>query len=590
MATAKRVPMKAAGVTPPAKRKRALAKSAAAKTRAANRARRFKRPAGVGSNATWDGKRSLWVEGDFWFDEKAADKAAEFFPKYLRLTKGEWARRPFILADWQANDIVRPLFGWKRPDGTRRYRRCYVWVPRKNGKTELAAGIGLLLLLGDAEPGAEIYSIAKDKDQASIVFEKASIMVNWSDALGTSLEVYKPSIFCPSLLGCFKPLTGRADGKHGLSMSGLVGDEVHEWPDDRLYQFVHQSSVSRRQPLEFMISTAGEKAGYGYEIWDYCQQVLAGTTDDVETLVVVYAANPEKDNWMDPKVWARVNPNYNVSVKPGYLAAEAVKAKELPRLENNFKRYHLNWWTEQAVRWLPIDKWDKCKGKVPWQKLPALMKGRKCYAASDLSSNTDLTCELLLFPPIAGEDFWTIIPRFFVPADNIEQRVRRDRVAYDEWKKDGAIMTTPGDVIDYDYLKKQILLDAEFFEIEQFGFDPFNATQISLQLEAEGMDMAMVRQGYLTLNEPSKAIERLMLKGKLRHGGHPVLRWCALNVAVETDAADNIKPSKKKSNERIDGMAALVSAMAVVMADGNPKTPSPWEDPDFKMAENDADN
>lgn len=532
----------------------------------ARRARPRKRPAGVGAAAQWDSSRRLWVEGEFWFDEKVADKAVAFFPKYLRLTQGEWAGRPFDMEPWQENQIIRPLFGWKRADGTRRYRRCYVWVPRKNGKTELAAGVALLILIGDAELGGAVYSIAADKDQAKLVFDKATAMVQWSSELSGQLETYKPSIFCPALNASFKPLSGTPEGKHGLNMSGLIGDEIHEWPDDRLYTFVHQSAASRRQPLEFLISTAGEKTGYGWEIWDYCQKVLDGTVQDDETLIVVFAADPQKDSWDDPKTWAKANPNLGVSVKPGYLEAECRKAKELPRLENDFKRYHLNIWTEQAVRWLPIEKWDLCAGDIPWQELAASLAGRRCWGGVDLSQTTDLTALLWAFEPEELGDPWAFLPRFFVPEARIPERVRRDRVPYDQWLKAGALVATEGNVVDYEFVKEQIRQDAELFQVQNVGFDPWNAMQVMIQLQGEGMPVSQVRQGYLTLSNPSKELERMLLDGDFVHGGHPVLRWCAQNVAVERDPAGNIKPSKAKSTERIDGIAALVTALAPALS------------------------
>lgn len=515
--------------------------------------------------AVWDPARKLWTLGEFWFDEKAATAAVNFFPTYVHLTTGEWAGRPFKLEPWQANDIIRPLFGWKRADGTRRYRRCYVWVPRKNGKTELAAGVSLLLLVGDGEPGAEVYAMAKDKDQASIVFNKAVSMVNWSAELSDELQSFKTSIFCPRTNGSIQPLTGNPEGKHGKNMSGLVGDELHEWKDDRLYTFLHQSSGSRRQPLEFLISTAGVKTGYGWEAWDYCQRVISGAVNDNETLVVIYAADPDKDKWDNPKVWKKANPNYGISVKPAYLAAECEKAKASPRLQNDFLRYHLNWWTEQDMRWLEVAKWDECAGDIGWKDLPALMAGRQCYGGMDLSSTTDLTCRLLLFPPEGGETWWTILPSFYVPEENIDKRVRRDRAPYDVWRDDGALLTTPGDVIDYEYVKNDALAEAEKFELIDMGVDPFMATQVALQLAGEGYPICNVRQGFITLGAPTAEIERLMLSGQLRHGGHPVLRWCVQNAAVETNAAGSIKPSKQKSTERIDGVAALVTAKAVAI-------------------------
>ena len=520
------------------------------------------RPPWIRASAEWDEGRGVWAEGEYWFDDKAGAAAVSFFHDKLRFTEGEWAGRPFRLEGWQENDIIRPLFGWKRADGTRQFRRCIVWIPRKNGKTELAAGVALLALIGDGELGGQVYSIAKDKDQARLVFSKAGAMVNLSPSLSDLLQTFKPSIYCAELNAAFKPLSGNATGKHGLSMSGLIGDEIHEWPSGDLYTFVHQSSVARRQPLEFLISTAGQRLGFGWETFEYCQKVQQGVIDDPETLVIIYAADPEAD-WTDEATWRAANPNFGVSVKTDYLRAECKRAQESPRHENDFKRYHLNIWTEQAVRWLPMDRWRELAGPTPWQEMAETLRGRRCFGAVDLSQTTDLTAELLVFPPVEEGEKWKFLPRFFVPADNIERRVRRDRVPYDKWAKIGALIPTEGNVVDYDFVKAQVLLDAEMFQIERFGFDPFNATQIMIQLQAEGLPTEKVRQGYLTLSAPSKELERLLLSGAFEHGGHPILEWCAGNVAIETDAAGNIKPSKSRSTERIDGIAALVSALAL---------------------------
>lgn len=514
--------------------------------------------------AIWSEVRGRWEEGGYWYDEAAADRAAAFFPRFLRFTGGEWAGRPFCLERWEENDIVRPLFGWKRGDGLRRYRICYVWVPRKNGKTELAAGVALLMQLGDAEMGGQVFSIAADKDQAKLVFDKATAMVQWSPQLAPLLECLKTSIYCPELNASFRPLSGSPKGKHGLNMSGLVGDEVHEWPNDLLYTFVHQSSASRRQPLEFLISTFGNKSGYGWDAWRYCEQVLDGTIRADDVLVVAYRADPEAD-WTSPETWASANPNLGVSVKLEYLADECEKAKQNPRLENHFKQYHLNIWTEQAVRWLALSKWDRCAGDTDWKSLETLCRGRQCFVGLDLSQTTDLTAECLVFPPDDEIAHWVFLWRFFVPEDRIAERVQRDRVPYDQWKRNGAIIATPGNVIDYGFVKEQLRRDAETFQIKSVGFDPWNALQVMIEMEGEGMPVEQVRQGYLTLSGPSKELERLLLAEAFLHGGHPVSRWCAGNVAVEQDAAGNIKPSKAKSTERIDGVAALVTALALAI-------------------------
>ena len=507
-----------------------------------------------------------WSEcGNYWYDEAAAEVAVNFFPDYLCFTDAEWAGKPFTLEPWEADDIIRPLFGWKRRDGTRRYRRVIVWIPRKNGKTELAAGVSLLALVGDGEMGGQVYSIAADKEQASLVFNKAVTMVNLSSRLSNYLQCFKPSIYCAELAASFKPLSGRPGGKHGLSMTGLVGDEMHEWRDGDLYTFVHQSSAARRQPIEFLISTAGNRQGFGWELWEYCLKVMEGDIDDPETLIVIYAADRE-DDWTDPQVWAKANPNLGVSVKLDYLEAECRKAKESPRLENDFKRYHLNIWTEQAVRWLPMDKWGPAGKRWQDPQFEAELEGQDCFGGMDLSSTTDLTTYVLWFPPNGDRRQWRKLTRVFVPEDTIAIRSRRDRQPYEQWRKSGALIATPGNVVDYDYVKASIIADAMRFRMLGMGIDPFLATQIAIQLQAEGLNTEFVRQGFLSLSAPSKELERLVLSLMIDHGGHPIARWCAGNVAVATDAAGNIKPDKSKSTERIDVIAADVNALALSLS------------------------
>ncbi len=534
-----------------------------------------KRPLGIGSSAVWDADRLCWTSGEYWFDEKAAQAAVDFFPRFLRLTSGEWSGRPFILEDWQANDIIRPLFGWKRADGTRRYRRCFVWVPRKNGKTELAAGIALLLMLGDAEDGGEVYSIATDKDQAKIVFNKATAMVNKSPELQDKLSCFTTSIYCAELNGSFKPLSGGGKGKHGYAAHGLIGDEVHEWVNGELYQFMHDSESSRRQPLEFLISTAGKKGGYGAEIYDECEKIIDGTIYDPETLVVIYAASDD-DDWTKEKTWFKANPNLGVSKKLETMRSDARRALQSPRLENAFKAYHLNIWTEQAVRWLPIDMaddtgrrfgWKYCAGPVPWRKLEFDLAGKYCFSGIDLSAITDLTALVHYFPAQDGVDLPTVLARFFKPADLLAVHSKRDRLPYEDWAKSGALFATEGNVVDYAFLKKTLFDDAERFEIRNIGVDRYNATQTTIEIAQEGLPIEYFQQGFISMSPPSKELERLVISNGLIHGNHPILNRHARVVAVETDPAGNIKPTKGKSTERIDGIVALVEAIGVASRD-----------------------
>lgn len=545
------------------------------------------RPSGVGEAAGFDAEAGRWVDGEFWFDARAADAAVAFFEHYLCFTKGEWAGRPFKLEGWQADRIVRPLFGWKRiEDGTRRYRRCFVWVPRKNGKTELAAGIALLILLGDAEEGGEVYSIASNKDQAGISFDQASSMVGRSAALAQHLVAFKTSVYCPALNASFKPLTGKAEGKHGLNCSGLIGDEVHEWPDGDLYQFVHDSESARRQPLEFLISTAGKKGTYGEELWDESLKIAEGTIDDPTTLVVIFAADPG-DDWKVEATWFKANPNLGVSKKLDTMRTEARRARLSPRLENHFKNYQLNIWTEQAVRWLPIESvddegrefgWNYCLGPVPWTDLDARLKGKTCFGGVDLSATTDLSALCWWFPVQPGLDVPAVIARFFKPADLFKVHARRDRLPYERWRDDGAIMATSGNVIDYAFIREQIYRDAEMFRVAHIGnqnrkphegglaIDRWNATETAVKLIEEGLPVVKWGQGYQMMNAPAKELERLVLCNGFHHGGHPILKRHAEVVATETDAAGNIKPAKHKSTERIDGIVAACMGLGLALS------------------------
>lgn len=546
------------------------------------------RPAALNAfpKAYWDGE--FWREGEFWYDERTADKAAAFFPNHLVFTEGEWAGRPFVLEDWEEHDIVRPLFGWKRKDGTRRFRRCFVWIARKNGKTELAAGVALLMLVGDAEMGGQVFSIATDEKQAKIVFTKASNMAVRTPHLAQKLECLGKVIYCPELNASFRPLSGKPKGKHGLNMSGLVGDEIHEWVTGDLYTFVHDSSAARRQPLEFLISTAGQKGTHGEEVFKECQAILAGDIDDPETMVVIYAP-AEDDDWTKEETWKKANPNFGKSVKVEPFLADFKRARQLPRLENDFKRYRLNIWTDQAVRWLPMDSvddegrrfgWDHCIGPVAWNapEYEERLLGKRCFGGLDLSSTTDLSALVWFFPVQDGLDVPAVLVRAYKPADLVKEHAKRDRLPYERWIKEGALYETPGNVVDYGFIERKILDDATKFRIAYYGahkreqhegglaIDRFNATGTAVRLEQEGIPVVLFGQGFVSLSAPSKELERLVMANGFHHGGHPLLRRHAQAVAVVTDDAENIKPTKAKSNGRIDLIAALVNALGIANA------------------------
>lgn len=475
-----------------------------------------------------------------------------------------------MLAWWQ-RDIVRTVFGWKLPDGTRLIRDVYIEIPRKNGKTEFAAGLAILLLIGDGEFGGQGYALAADEEQAKIVFRKAGTMVGFSDALGIDIEVLKTALWVPELQASFKPLSSVANTKHGFSPSFSVADETHAWKDGEVAVVVHQGTGARRQPLEITITTAGiRNVGYGWELHDRAAKLIDGTLVDPRSHAVIYAADSD-DDWTDEKVWAKANPNIGVSPKWDYLRAECAKALESPRRQNEFRRYHLNQWTEQVTRWIDLAQWDACAGPVPWQKLRTHLAGRTCNAAFDLSTKIDVTALLEVFKPRDGFDEpWFLLPTFFLPQDNLKKRMERDRLPYDQWAAEGALVLTPGNVIDYAFIEHRLAEDAKQFEIVDCAYDPWSATQTALRLQDAGLTMVEFGQGYKSMSEPSKELETMVIAARLAHGGHPMLREMAKAVSVATDPAGNIKPDKSKASLRIDGIVAAVMGIGRALTGEKP--------------------
>jgi phage terminase large subunit-like protein len=504
-----------------------------------------------------------------WWDERAAQKACDFFPRYLRHTEGEWAGRPFHLGPWQRDKIVRPVFGWKRLDGSRLIRIVWLEVPRKNGKTELAAGVSLVAMLGDGEIGGQGYSLATNKKQAEIVFNKAGTMIGLSDPLRSRLEVLKTSIYIPQLMASFKPLSAGPAGKHGLSTSLAVGDEVHEWPNGDLADVVHKSTAARRQPLEFYLTTAGiAGAGYAWDMHELAVQIIEGEVIDPTTLAIIFAASEGAD-FREEATWREANPNYGVSVKPEYMEAEAKKAARSPAAENDFKRYHLNIWTEQAKRWLPMEEqgWKGCTAepgnRTLWQSLRERLRGRRCWGAIDLAITQDVTSLCLCFPPEGDEMRWTFLWWFWLPEATVEEQPLARRRRYEAFVEAGLLVLTPGNVTDYAFLEQEILRIDEEFDLQWLGIDPYNAADLSVRLKDQhGMPIEFVRQGYLTMSPPSKNFERLVMGCLIEHGNNAMATWMARNAAVEKDPAGNIKPTKARAADKIDGIVAAIMAYA----------------------------
>ncbi|HWY14419.1 MAG TPA: terminase TerL endonuclease subunit [Rhizomicrobium sp.] len=552
--------------------------------------------------ASTDGRR-YESSGRYWFDQSAAEAAVAFFPTYLRHTEGEWAGKPFVLARWQRH-FIRKLFGWKRRDGTRRYRKAWIEIPRKNGKTETAAGLGLLLLV-EGERGAQVYSVSGDKDQAKIVFEKATTMVASSEALASDIETFKTSLYCSALNGSFKPLSSRPRTKQGFSPHAMIADEVHIFVDGDLVDAVHEGEGARAQPMEIFITTAGEIGTYAHEQHEYARAVQRREIEDDTLLVVIYAAN-DNDDWTDPAVWAAANPNLGISPKIEFLRAECQKARNLPRLQNRFRRYYLNQWVEQATRWLPMEFWDCCTvapeeraaklflsdtdrdqqlaaivrncgapDPLLWRKLPEMLAGRACSGGLDLQTTTDIAALSFCFPG-SDTERTAFLWRFYLPKETLKRVSKEQANRYQSFADAEALVLTPGNVTDYEFIRRDVLDWAGRFGFGHLAIDRWNATQLAVQLRGtDGLNVEMFGQGFASMSGPSKEFERLVLGLALEHGNHPVMRWMAKNAAVETDAHDNIKPVKPSSGgktknqmlaAKMDGIVAAVMGLGMCMA------------------------
>lgn len=513
--------------------------------------------------------RKRLPELGYYFDADAARHVIDFFERYLHHHEGEWAGQRFVLAEWQ-KFIVRQVFGWMRPDGSRRYRTAYIEIPRKNGKSTFLAGLGLYLMVADNEPAAQVFSSATKKDQAKIVHEIAKEMLKRSPALQRFVTSLRDNISCERMGSFFRPLGADSKTLDGLNAHGNLVDELHAHRDRRVYDVLTTSMGARRQPLTIIITTAGlyDPESIGWQQHQYAKQVLDGVFED-ETLFAFIAAADEGDDWTKPSTWWKANPNLGTSVKWAYFVDESEKAKRQPSYLNTFLRLHTGIWTTQVTRWMSPEAWKACPAREPE---PALW-GRVAFAGLDLSSKIDLTAFALVLP--ADDGFFDVIMRFWVPKETALRRAETDRVPYDAWIRDGWVQATEGSAIDYSFVEAEIATLAGQFEIQELAFDPWSAMQTAIRLGQEGMQTVEFRQGYRSMSEPCKELEALVMSGKLRHGDHPVLNWMANNVAITEDPAGNIKMAKDKSTERIDGMVAVAMGLGRALVHEVEEKPTP---------------
>ena len=500
------------------------------------------------------------------YDKNAADLAVMFIEQ-LSHTKGEFYNTRFELLPWQ-EQIIRDIFGVLKPDGNRQFASAYIEVSKKQGKSELAAAVALYLLCADGEQRAEVYGCAADRDQASLVFDVACDMVKLHPTLSKYCDI-RPSrktIHFKPTNSVYKAVSAEVAGKSGVNVSGLVFDELWVQKDRKFFDMMTKgTSDARKNPLHFIITTAGNDTNsICYELHQKAQDIIDGRKHDPTFYPVIYGADAD-DDWTDPEVWKKANPSLGITIGIDKVKAACESAKQNPQEENTFRQLRLNQWVKQSVRWMPMDKWDACAFPVNEKEL----EGRVCYGGLDLSSTTDVTAFVLVFPPEDEDDKYTVLPYFWVPEDTLDLRVRRDHVPYDTWQKTRYLETTEGNVIHYGYIEQFIEKLGEKYNIREIAFDRWGAVQMVQNLEGMGFTVVPFAQGFASMSPPTKELMKLTLEERIAHGGHPVLRWMMDNIYIRTDPAGNIKPDKQKSTEKIDGAVAMIMALDRAIRCGN---------------------
>lgn len=510
------------------------------------------------------------------YDKAKADRAVKFIEN-LRHTKAKWAGKRFWLLPWQET-LVRDIFGTVKEDGTRQFRTAYVEICKKVGKSELAAAIALYLLYADNEPSAEVYGAAADRQQASIVFDVAKRMVELTPALLKRSKIMGATkrIVNYSNAGIYQVLSADVGNKHGFSVSGLVFDEIHNQPNRNLYDVLTKgSSDARANPLHFIITTAGnDRNSIAFELHTKALDILNGRREDPTFYPVVYGLADDED-WTDEKNWYKVNPSLGYTVEIDRLRDAFREAQQNPADEVTFRWLRLNQWVSSTVAWIPDQIYALGNEAIDMESL----KGRECYGGLDLSSSGDITAFVLVFPPHNGKEKYVILPFFWVPQDTIPLRVRRTSVPYDKWQTQGYLMATEGNVIHYGFIEKFIDDLGKIYNIKEIAYDRWGAVEMTQALEGMGFTVVPFGQGFSSMSPPTKRFYELLMEGKMVHGAHPVLRWMAGNVVVDTDPAGNIKVTKRRSPDKVDGIVAAIMALdRCIRHEEN--TGSVYDDPD----------
>jgi len=529
---------------------------------------------------------------EYWFDQRDAARYVRFIERFLTHDHGRLAGELFVLDTWEKEPVLA-IFGWKQPDGLRKFRKVFIFVPSGQGKSMLLSAIGVAMLFIGGEPRAEIYNAASDREQAKVIFDTAKHMVEADPVLRSKVDIFTNSIVLKKDGSFYRVLSGKPGGKHGKRTQALLVDELHELPNRELIDGLGGTLGKRLQPVDFRASTAGfNKKSVCGEEYDYAKKVLNGVVENPHYLPIIYEAS-EADDWKSEATARQANPGYGTSVQPAFLAGELARALESPAEENTYKRLHLNLWTEQETRWLSVSKWDACEAtpKIrPLEFYRALSaRGGRCYAALDLGSTDDLSALALDFPPVVAPTTTTgeaaaspavvspapssVVMRYWMPEENVAARTRRSGIDYLGWSRachchkgghplecKALIHLTPGPVTDYDFILRDILALHAVTPIVELAIDPHLFAKLYNDLTNNGINAFKHLQGFISMGFACKELERALLGKLLLHADDPVTRWQLGNIVASFDPAGNMKFNKKKASEKIDGWVALAMA------------------------------
>ena len=539
--------------------------------------------------SVWSVERKRWEspDGRYYFDAEAAAKACDFFPTFLTHHVGKFANQPFDLMDYQRMLVILPLFGWLRASTQmRRFRFVFLFLAKGNGKSPLGSGVGLFLTLCDNQPGAEVFALAGDKLQAKVVHGDAKIMVEESADLQELCEITRDSIYCASSRSSYQVLSADAPGKHGRRPHGVIIDELHNQKNRDLFEAFRKSLIKGDQPVMLMMSHAGtDDESICFEEYEYAKNVIKDPSHDESYLPVIFEAAAD-DSWSSPEVWRKANPAFGITINEEIFASECNAARNEPRKKNDFLRYNLNRWTNQATAWIPVEWWDACPSSLP---LDSELQKLAVSGGLDLSQKIDLASFVATFrEPLktpAQVDVLAetetgqfekktvslnyrihLLPMFWIPEDSMAEHEANDKVPYSRWAEQGWVTPTEGAIIDDDRIYRDIVRLAERFQKlkeGQIGYDPAFATSLALRLQSAGFKTVEVPQNYRHISEPSQVFEALLKGGRITHNGNRCLRWNVENASVKTDDAGRIRPVKpRRAAKRIDGVVASIMGIS----------------------------